>query len=208
MHPTLLCLLGIILAVGVQSSSDISLDDIPDFSSPFLAKRENAEDILGLMKSHFTNSLDYLYSGKYYESQKVDYPGMAKLLVEESDRQWEEGMSVLKKYLHLGGSTTDNFTSCMDFSRNIESRDAVNVQYKNSLKTVMEKSQHLIKEITKLHVSANKTPSKKGDTALLHFLEEKAEKETDVARKMAGLYVMLRKMVSNGIALGIFDQSL
>ena len=43
---------------------------------------------------------------------------------------------------------------------------------------------------------------------VVHFLEEKAEKETDVARKMAGLYVMVRKMVFNGIALSIFDQSL
>ncbi|MPC97707.1 hypothetical protein E2C01_093033 [Portunus trituberculatus] len=41
---------------------------------------------------------------------------MAKLLVEESDRQWEEGMSVLKKYLHLGGTTDgSNFIDSMNF---------------------------------------------------------------------------------------------
>ena len=32
-------------------------------------------------------------------------PGLAKLLLEESDRQWEEGINVLKKYLHQGGLT-------------------------------------------------------------------------------------------------------
>ena len=45
---------------------------------------------------------------------------MAKLLVEESDRQWEEGMSVLKKYLHLGGTTVGNdFIDKMEFTRNV-----------------------------------------------------------------------------------------
>uniref|UniRef100_A0A0P4W197 Uncharacterized protein n=1 Tax=Scylla olivacea TaxID=85551 RepID=A0A0P4W197_SCYOL len=207
MRPILLCLLGIILAVGADAVG-VNPHDIPDFSSKFLIEG-NTKSFLDLMKTHFANSLDYLYSGKYYESQKIEYPGMAKLLVDESDRQWEEGMNVLKKYLHLGGTTEgNNFINSMDFTKSIESHDAAEVEYKNSLKTVMEKSQALIKEITKLHVSANKVPSKNGDVSLSHFLEEKAEKESDVARKMAGLYIMLRKMVSNGIAIGIFDQSL
>lgn len=194
----------------MHSTFDVPLADIPEFSSPFLEKEENAASLLNLMKTHFTNSLDYLHSGKYFDSQNVDYPGMAKLLVGESDRHWEEGMSVLKKYLHLGGTTKDSFTACMDFFRikTAEPRDAVEVQYKSSLMTVMEKSQHLNKEITELHNDANKIPARKGDAALLHFLEEKAEKENDVARKMAGLYVILRKMLPDGIALGIFDQNL
>lgn len=215
MRSILLCLLGVILAVGVHSAiPDVQLDDIPEFSSPFLEKEENAAGLLDLMKAHFNNSLDYLHSGKYFESQNVDYPGMAKLLVGESDRHWEEGMSVLKKYLHLGGTTNNGFTACMDFSRTKadEPRDAVDVQYKRSLITVMDKSQRLNREITKLHSDANKAPnrssSRKGDAALLHFLEEKAENENDVARKMAGLYVTVRKMHHDGVALGIFDQSL
>lgn len=41
-----------------------------------------------------------------------------------------------------------------------------------------------------------------------HFLQEKAEKESEVSRKMAGYYVTLQKMDSSGIALGIFDKEL
>ncbi|XP_045112138.1 uncharacterized protein LOC123505123 [Portunus trituberculatus] len=208
MPAILLCFLGTILAVGVHGAGPSSSDNIK-FSSNFLKKDENAKHLLDLMKGHFSNSLDYLISGKYYDSQDVEFPGMAKLLVEESDRQWEEGMSVLKKYLHLGGTTDgSNFIDSMNFIGTFQQNNAVDVNYKDSLKTVMTKSHHLTREITKLHVKANQNPSNNGDTAVLHFLQEKAEKEIEVARKMAGLYVMVKDMFSDGIALGIFDQSL
>lgn len=208
MPAVLLCFLGTILAVGVHGVGTSSSGD-KSFSSSFMENDENAKKFLALMNGHFSNSLDYLISGKYYDSQDVEYPGMAKLLVEESDRQWEEGMSVLKKYLHLGGTTDGSyFINSMDFAGTFQQNDAIDVNYKNSLKTVMTKSHHLTTEITKLHVKASKTPTNNGDTAVLHFLQEKAEKETEVARKMEGLFVMVKDMYSDGIALGIFDQSL
>lgn len=52
---------------------------------------------------------------KFYGSQFSERPGMAKLLAEESDRHWEEGMDVLKKYLQIGGTTDGVFPTSMNF---------------------------------------------------------------------------------------------
>lgn len=58
---------------------------------------------------------------------------MTKLLAEESDRHWEEGIDVLKKYLQLGGVTHENaFLDKMSFTskvgRNYDFMKSVQIQ--------------------------------------------------------------------------------
>lgn len=55
------------------------------------------------------------WQSKHYGGQKVQRPGMAKLLAEESDRHWEEGINALKKHLQIGGVVNSDFTAIFNF---------------------------------------------------------------------------------------------
>lgn len=46
-----------------------------------------------------------MLQSQQYGSQFVQRPGMAKLLKEASDKNWEEGLDILKKSLQRGGLT-------------------------------------------------------------------------------------------------------
>lgn len=211
MNFVFLCLLGLVLGISGSDSGDVPLKHLEDFPSIFLGKNQNAQDFMGLMKTHFDASLDFLFASKYYGNQAVERPGIAKLLAGESDRHWEEGMDTLKKYLQLGGVTYKNtFKQNMAFKGENDlpkQRDAHEVTYRESLKTVMEKSRNLVNAITELNNGATHKVEFKGDADVAHFLQDKAKEESEVARKMAGHYITLVKMNST-IALGIFDKEL
>lgn len=55
------------------------------------------------------------WQSKQYGGQYIQRPGMAKLLAEESDRHWEEGINALKKHLQIGGSVDADFDSSFNF---------------------------------------------------------------------------------------------
>ncbi|MBO1764728.1 hypothetical protein JQN64_26450 [Escherichia coli] len=207
-----LCLVGMVLGISGADSQRISVLDTDDFPSKFLAGRDHVGSFMDLMKSHFDTSLDFLFASKFYGSQYIERPGMAKLLAEESDRHWEEGMDVLKKYLQLGGVThEDGFLDKMSFtSKNVlpSQTEPSHVKYISSLKAVMGKSRDMVNAYTDLNHEAGRKHGGNGDADVSHFLQEKAEKESEVARKMAGHYVTLQKMDASGIALGIFDKEL
>ncbi|KAG0726562.1 hypothetical protein GWK47_036279 [Chionoecetes opilio] len=103
---------------------------------------------------------------KFYSTQYIERPGMAKLLMVESNRHWEDGMNVLKKYLNLGGTTYgDIFMNSMTFKgeNNMYGATSSIAKYKSSLKTVMQKSRRLGNTISDLYHSANHKPSSHGD---------------------------------------------
>lgn len=208
MRSLLLCLL---VVAGVQSM-DITVLDITDFPSKFLGNMNHTAGLLDVMRGHFNTSLDFLFESKVYDSQYVQRPGMAKLLSKESDRHWEEGMSVLKKYLHLGGTTYDSsFQNSMSFGKGSDVFDQTGTahdKYKGSFKTLMTVSRRLGNAISDLCHVANHRTAAHGDVAVAHYLEEKAEKESEVARNMVGHYMTLQKMESFGIAFDIYDKSL
>lgn len=196
---------------SVQPTIPNPNDYSDDFVSKFLQDSNNVNGILGLMNSHFVNSLDYLYGSKFYGSQSSERPGMAKALLEESDRHWEEGMNVLKKYLHLGGTTYENFVSNMVITRNNDlfDEDATSKdQYKSTLKSLMVKSREIGNKITNLYHEANHKISGHGDADVAHFLQEKAEEESAVARKMVGHYLNFQKIASTPVAFHTFDKNL
>lgn len=207
-----LCLLGLVLGISGTDAQRINVLDTSGFPSSFLSGRGHDESFLNLMKSHFDTSLDFLFASKYYGRQDTERPGMAKLFAGESDRHWEEGMSVLKKYLHLGGVTyNDAFLDRMVFKgKNVLpwTNEVPHVKYTSSLKTVMSKSRDLVNDFSDLHHEASRKSTGEGDADVAHFLQEKAEKEAEVSRKMAGHYVTLQKMDASGIAVGIFDKEL
>lgn len=212
MRSLLLCLLVVPLAVAVSPADRATFDYQEDFPSKFLGNSVHNVGLLDLMNDHLTISLDYLHASKYYGSQYEERPGLSKLLAEESDRHWEEGISVLKKYLQLGGTTPgNNFLSSMIISVQNDlfgSSQTSHVKYLGSLKSMVEKSRSLVDSITDLYHDANHKISGHGDADVAHFLQEKAEKESEVARKMVGHYITLQKMDASGIAAAIFDHNM
>lgn len=192
-------------------SNSLNIRGAEGFPSTFLGNTNHTQRLLDLMTGHFNNSLEYLFTSKFYGSQFSERPGMAKLLAEESDRHWEEGMDVLKKYLQIGGTTDGVFPTSMNFKveTNMFTRpEALHDKYKDSLKSVMEDSRRLVNAVSDLYHDANHRPSSHGDADVAHFLQEKAEEEAAVARKMVGHYITIQKMSSFGMALDIFDKNL
>lgn len=61
------------------------------------------------------------WQSKQYGGQDFQRPGMAKLLAEESDRHWEEGINALKKHLQIGGLIDTHFTTTFTFTGQVSS---------------------------------------------------------------------------------------
>jgi len=179
----------------------------------FLEHGNNSKILLELMKQHFDLSLEYLLTSKQYGSQFVQRPGMAKLLGEASNRQWEEGMNILKKFLQRGGSISiQNFIPSLTVGGSADlptvSSEAMKTEYVNTLKEMLEDSKDLTKSMNNLHHLAGKISSKGGDAEIAHYFDSKLEKEAEITRDLAGHINTLQKMNKVGIALNMFDSNI
>ncbi|XP_042231305.1 uncharacterized protein LOC121872560 isoform X2 [Homarus americanus] len=192
----------------VQAYGDSTIDLNPVIISPFLSNSNNTLLVMDLMKKHFDDSLKYLYTSKQYGSQFVERPGMAKLLMDASDNQWEEGLDFLKKYLQRGGTLDENFV--LSFTGKgeltLDNTEVIADKYVNTLKDIVIDSISRSHKMNKMHHVASKW--RHGDPEIGHFLDNKLKAEAEYTRKMAGHVVTLKKMKTLGVALNMFDANL
>jgi len=167
--------------------------------------------MLPLMKTHLQLSMNQLLTSKQYGGQYVQRPGLAKLLAQESDRHWEEGLSVLKKYLQIGGTVDNEFLNQFNFEGKAElslptDLARMNMKYLDTMKTLMTTSRGLVKSLTDDHHQAILRSSGHGDVDVAHFLAEQAEKEAEMAHKMAASCTTFNSIKTSGVAMDMFDQ--
>jgi len=198
--------------VGIHDATaftDTPTPRLQEFPSPYLQKNT----MLPLMKTHLELSLSQLLTSKQYGGQYVQRPGLAKLLAQESDRHWEEGLNVLKKYLQIGGNVDDNFKNQFNFEGNGEldmnsqmALSQMNMKYLDTMKNLMGKSRELVKTLTDYHHAAIQRSGVNGDVDVAHFLSEQAEKEAEMAHKMAISSTVFNSFKNSGVAIDMFDQ--
>jgi len=166
-----------------------------------------------LMKQSFSDSLTSLFNGYMLGSQLVMKPGLAKMIKEESDRKWEEGLGYAKKYFQRGGKEYTAFSNAI---KGIESAPgdssalaggAYNKYFQSSLTRSAHRSQEqyeALKDVANKH---------KSDPDLTNFLQQNADKEMKIRHELNTLKTSLDKLAGqsetiNGMAMHIFDQSL
>nr|QDA69875.1 ferritin [Macrobrachium nipponense] len=202
----------IMLGGGARAAADIT--PVSAKSGAFLdhveeGKDANSKMFLDLMKKHFDLSMDYLLTSKQFASQYVERPGLAKYLNEASSRQWEEGMDILKKFLQRGGSITDeNFKPAFKVQGNPELTGPETEGYIQTMKSMLDDSKVLAKDMNQLHHMGGKILDKGGDAEIAHYLDDKLEKEAEISRELAGHINTLQKMSTLGVAMHIFDSDL
>ncbi|KAK7078645.1 hypothetical protein SK128_025567 [Halocaridina rubra] len=173
-------------------------------------------EVLELMKEHMKFSMNYLLTSKQYGSQYIQHPGMAKFLLEASDRHWEEGMDVLKKYLQRGGkvpSTDPDFKGSFVFAGNPQLQMSgtdglIKDKYVDYLQTMLDNSKHLSKSMHRLYHKAGKNLDQGGDAEFAHYFSDKSKDEAEITRELAGHINTLTKMKDLGLALTTFDSHL
>ncbi|KAK4302862.1 hypothetical protein Pmani_025087 [Petrolisthes manimaculis] len=136
---------------------------------------------------------------------------MAKLLAEESNRHWEDGINVLKKHLQIGGLVDNTFLNYFTFSGKGELEGVYIPQnYRNTMLNLMKTSRAMVNTLTDYHYVAvqNTALPPYGDLDVAHFLSELAEKEAEIAYKMTTGYLIHESIASSGLALDIFDENL
>jgi len=202
-------------SININQVSDCVLPEgVPKAASSCYLK-SHGRGFLKLMKEQFGYSLDYILTSKQFGSQYVQRPGMAKVLAEASDRHWEEGMDMLKKFLQRGGDIVDtnyNFKNHLRFSGKpqltlLQNEDKA-VKYVDVLQTMLDNSKSVTKAVNKLYHQAGKSYENGGDADMAHYYDEKIEKEVDVTRELAGHINTLQKMNNLGIAISMFDSNL
>jgi len=196
--------------VGIQDVTASPALPLTEFPSPFLEKNT----MLPLMKTHLELSLSQLLTSKQYSGQYVQRPGLAKLLAQESDRHWEEGLNVLKKYLQIGGKVDEEFTNNFNFKGMGELDMAtdltrMNMKYLDTMRNLMTTSRDLIETLTNNHhlaIQKFRPSGGNGDVDVAHFLAEQAEKEAEMAHKMASSCTTFNSIKTSGVAMDMFDQ--
>lgn len=194
--------------VGIHDVTANPALSLPEFPSPYLD--HNA--LLPLMKTHIELSLNQLLTSKQYGGQSVQRPGLAKLLAEESDRHWEEGINVLKKYLQIGGKADTTFNDRFNFKGegelDLTDLTRMNMKYLNTMTEMMKTSRDLVSTLTNyyhLAIQRHNTNSN-GDVDVAHFLAKQAEKEAALAHKMASSCTTFNSIKNSGVATDMFDQ--
>lgn len=179
----------------------------------FLDTANNGVEFLSLMKKNLDMSMNYLLTSKQYGSQYVQRPGMAKLLSESSDRHWEEGFDLLKKFLQRGGHIDDvGFNNAFAVSGlaglKLDANEDTNTKYVETLNNMLSDSKVLTQNMNNLHHLASKNHNHQHDAEISHYFDDKLDKEAEITRELAGHINELQQMNKLGVALKIFDSSL
>lgn len=200
----LLASLSIVLSLAFAANAD----SITPQAAPV-----QLHSLLEIMNMHFQQSMDYLYTSKQYGSQYVERPGMAKLLMEASDFEWEQGLDFLKKFLQREGkvkTVLDKLavTSSGQLSMS-ETNDERFEKYAGTFDILIDDAQNIFKKMSDAHsapiTSASPTVF---DYEIAHYLDDKLEKKAARIYELKNHQTTLSKMKDVGIAVDAFDASL
>jgi len=172
-------------------------------------KTSNGKDFVELMNTHFDHSVKYMLTSKQYGSQYMERPGMAKLLMDASDREWEEGMDVLKKYMQRGGDI-EAFNEKININAKAQLANYDNRfdSYATTLDGLLTDANNRFDTINTLHMQANKHSNKIPDFDIGHFLDKKLSEEAETIYKLTSDKTTLDQMKTLGVAISMFDEAL
>jgi len=182
------------------------------------AERQRHGTLPNLARYAFLDSIDDLLASFNVKSQLVQKPGLGKLLREESDRKWEDGLSYVKKYFQVGQSTSGQAFSNNFPITNVTLQDLmvehISVDASSSSAILDFYQKMFLKGNTRI-IETHQQLSKafetfKGlhdsDTTL--FIQEKSEKTRKLKNDFAIKKKILEQLINNGIGVHLFDESL
>jgi len=157
--------------------------------------------LVELMNAHFDKSVNYILTSKQYDSQYMERPGMAKLLKEASDEEWEEGMDTLKKYMQRGGNIgTFNNKININAEAQLANYNTRFASYSTTLNGLLEDVLNRFDYMMK--------PRLHKDFDIGHFLEDKLAKAAKTIYKLKSHKTTLDQMKTLGVAVSMFDEAL
>jgi len=168
------------------------------------------------LNSHFNKSVNYMLTSKQYDSQYMERPGMAKLLSEASDEEWEQGMEMLKKYMQRGGNSQKIVAGItINAAPKLDNYGSRSVSYATTLTDLLSDANARFSSFNNLHkfltfhknsnaLSRTHDP----DFELGHFMDKKLSKEAETIYKLQSYKTTLDKMSSMGVAISMFDKAL
>lgn len=172
----------------------------------------HGQNFAGLMNAHFNNSVNYMLTSKQYDSQYMERPGMAKLLREASDREWEEGMDMLKKYMQRGGNIAIfNDKININAKAQLANYDSRFDSYTTTLDGLLTDAHNRFDTINTLHGDSNKHSNSNNripDFDIGHYLDNKLSEEAEIIYKLKSHKTTLDQMSSLGVAISMFDEAL
>ncbi|XP_037793338.1 uncharacterized protein LOC119588769 [Penaeus monodon] len=184
----------------------------PEANDSSESQQSNEETVAGgkkmmnLMNKHLQDSLTYLFTSKQYHSQYWERPGMAKYLKELSDKEWEEGLDTLKKFMQRGGKIGDF-------------REQVKVSARGQLRSSSDemKNDPMPESLKKIHRDSKRKFSIRNglmvkvctkDAEICHFLEEGLAKEAERMYELKSYHTIAFGLKTGGVGLSLFDASL
>jgi len=195
-----------VLVASIIGLSQANCGSDPAAVCPFLeSSRDNL--FVDLMNDHFDKSVEYMLTSKQYGSQYMERPGMAKLLMDASDREWEEGMDVLKKYMQRGGEI-QVFNEQININAQPQLADYDNRTglYATTLDGLLTDAEARFDSFNRLHQKSQQKLHYDFDIG--HFLDDKLEEEAETIYKLTSHKKTLAQMSSLGVAVSMFDEAL
>lgn len=160
-------------------------------------------ELMKLVKKHFDLSVKYMFTSSGFGSERVQKPGMAKLLTKLSNSHWDEAMDTLKKHFKRGGNASDVQPYLSFSGRNELDMYPVNLhkEYLDSLRRIHTDAQSCSRLLNKLYRAKN-------DGDWRHYFEEKLEDVEKQKREMKGYITTIEYMPESSIGIHAFDSHL
>jgi len=155
------------------------------------------------MKKHFDTSIKQLFLSFKMKSKVMERPGLAKVIRERSDANWEEGLSYTKKFFQRGGHF--NHTALGENFQFVGASPARVADYSSALAGVVDDSTNTANT---LHTEFASHHCVRKDPDMAQFLQEKTANERDTLRELQIIQTNLNSLSANGMALHIFDGTL
>jgi len=169
------------------------------------------EEFIDQMKRNFDASLKHLFASFRMKGQALERPGLAKLLREESDRKWGQGLQLSQKFFQREGKLSEGvfvprfrFQDSFDDMSTVLGPQRYSQYYVDQVDSLVDGSSAMNDAINAIY----KLTNTRKDPDLAHFLQEASESERSSLRRFKLLQKNLQHMSSNGVALSLFDKSL
>jgi len=172
---------------------------------------EAAKKLLMLqMKKHFDTSIKQLFLSFKMKSKSMERPGLAKVIRERSDANWEEGLSYAKKFFQRGGhfnhtAFEENFQFDGASPTHLEASSDRVAHYSSALAGVVDDS---TSTANTLHSEFASHHCVRRDPDMAQFIQEKTANERETLRELQIIQTNLNSLSTNGMALHIFDGTL
>jgi len=184
--------------------------------SPAAGQKFWEDHFIAALNAHFDKSVNYMLTSKQYDSQYMERPGMAKLLKEASDEEWEEGMDMLKKYMQRGGNSQKIMAGInINAKPNVANFQTRSVSYATTLNDLLIDAKARFGSFNSLHKDFTFHKSRNGDRRahepdfeLGHFMDKKLSKEAENIYKLESYKTTLDKISKMGVAISMFDEAL